>query len=367
MKDRQAKKEPRRIRPVRRKAKRSPAGASPGTLVADPAAIRSALSLTLVSPGETVTRRGVSIDDVAEARADWPLIWLDCVGLADVELIAGIGAAFGLHPLALEDTVNTSQRPKLDFYDDHAFFTVSVIEDLSTNRCEQVSIFFGEGFVVSFQESESDRFDAIRARLELPGRLRNRKSDYFAYALVDTVVDGYFQPVETAGETIDEIEEEMLANPGAEQVGRLHELRRQMAALKRSLWPLRDALAGLIRADAPYLGTDTRLYVNDTLDHVVRQIELVETYRETVTGLIELHLSLAQARTNQVISLLTLVSTIFIPLTFLAGIWGMNFDPAASPFNMPELGWRYGYPVALGAMAAIGLSLFGFFRWRKWL
>jgi magnesium transporter len=352
-----------------RKAKRSPVGASPGTLIAHPAARQSALSLTLISPDEFRFIKDASLKDVAESCTEWPVIWLDCVGLANVDLIAEIGAIFKLHPLALEDTVNTGQRPKVDFFDDHAFVVVSMIDDALAGRYEQISLFFGENFVVTFQEREGDPFGPVRKRIQaaLPNRLRTRKADYLAYALIDAIVDSYFPILETKGERIDGLEDEMLSGVSHRQMRELHELKRGMIVLKRALWPLRDALAGLLRAEVPFIHPETKVYLNDTHDHSVRLIEVVEMHRDMLTGLIEMHLSLSQARTNDVISFLTIVSAIFIPLTFLAGIWGMNFDPGASPWNMPELLSYYGYPIALGMMVFIALSLVGFFRWKKWL
>ena len=357
---------PRRVR----KAKHSPVGASPGTLVADPNAEPTRLSLTLIAPERWQFADNATLDDIrACRREDWSIVWVDCAGLADVAVIAEIGRMFGLHPLGLEDTVNTSQRPKVDFFDDHAFAVLRMIDDAASNRFEQVSLFFGENFVISFQERAGDPFDPIRRRIEASAtnRLRTRKADYLAYALMDALVDSYFHPVEKAGEAIDRIEDALFVAPERGQSRELQDLRRRATALKQALWPLRDALAGLVRTDAPIVRQETKLYLNDTLDHVVRLIEMVETQRETLTGLIDMHLSLLQARTNDVVSFLTIVSVIFIPLTFLAGIWGMNFDPDASPWNMPELLSYYGYPIALVSMVAAAGGVVALFRWKRWL
>lgn len=352
-----------------RRRQRPPVGASPGTLIADPAARQSALNLTLISPEACEFVDGASLDDVVAGCDKWPLIWLDCVGLANVELIEQIGKIFGLHPLALEDVVNTGQRPKADFFDDHAFVVVRMIDDHATARYEQIAFFFGENFVVTFQEREGDPFEPVRQRIRTsnPSRLRQRKADYLAYALIDAVVDSYFPIVDATGDTVDRIEDELLAAPQKHQIGQLHGLRRATNLLKRSLWPLRDALTTLIRSDAPFISAETKVYFNDTLDHSIRLTETVETQRETMIGLIEMHLSLSQTRTNEIIGVLTIVSAIFIPLTFLAGIWGMNFDPATSPWNMPELMSYYGYPAALGFMGFVAIALVVTFRRRKWL
>ena len=356
-------------RRTRKKMKRSPVGASPGTLVADPNAAKTALTLTLISPESYEIIEDAGIEDVRQQRGKWPTMWVDCIGLGNIELIAEIGAVFDLHPLALEDTVNVGQRPKVDLFEDHAFVVVSMIDDPGSNRYEQIATFFGEDFVITFQERKGDPFDAVRKRIHFsqPNRIRTRNADYLAYALIDAVIDSYFPIVDGVGDRIDRIEDEMLDATAKQQVRELHELRRNAIALKRALWPLRDAMAGLIRAEIPFVAAETRLFLNDTLDHSIRLIELVETQRDMLTGLIEMHLSLSQARINDIISFLTIISAIFIPLTFLAGIWGMNFDPGASPWNMPELQAYYGYPIALGLMVIVAVTLALFFKWRKWL
>ena len=352
-----------------RKARRSPVGASPGTLIADPAASRSELRLTLISPEKFRTVANASIDDIQANCDKWPILWLDCTGLANISLIEEIGRIFRLHPLALEDVVNTGQRPKADFFEDHAFVVLSMIDDAASHRYEQISVFFGEKFVVTFQEREGDPFDPVRKRIasSQPNRLRTRGADYLAYALIDAIVDSYFPPIEASSESVEHIEDDMLRAPQKHQMQQLHQLRRGTNVLKGVLWPLRDALAALIRNDVPFVKAGTKVFLNDTLDHAMRLIELVETQRDTMTGLIEMHLSLSQARTNEVISLLTIVSAIFIPLTFLVGVWGMNFDPDASPWNMPELRAYYGYPAALVFMAVVAVGLVSFFKWKKWL
>ncbi|MHA6644208.1 magnesium/cobalt transporter CorA [Mesorhizobium sp. A623] len=351
------------------KKRRTPVGASPGTLIADPTASRSELRLTLISPEKCKTIDNASIADVAAHCDKQHTLWLDCVGLGSIELISEIGRIFNLHPLALEDVVNTGQRPKTDFFEDHAFVVLSMIDDVAAHRYEQIAVFFGEKFVVTFQERKGDPFDPVRKRIEspMPNRLRSRGSDYLAYALIDAIVDSYFPPVEAASEFIDGIEDQMMNAPQKQQMRKLHELRRGTNVLKGTLWPLRDALAALIRSEAPCVSADTKIFLNDTLDHSMRLIELVETQRDTVTGLMEMHLSLSQARTNDIISYLTIVSVIFMPLTFLVGVWGMNFDPDTSPWNMPELRAYYGYPSALLFMAAVAAGLIGFFKWKKWL
>ena len=349
--------------------RRSPVGASPGTLIADPAARRSELRLTLISPAKFKTIDNASIDELNTHCDRWPVVWLDCTGLANIQLIEEIGRIFNLHPLALEDVVNTGQRPKVDFFEDHAFVVMRMIDDVTAHRYEQIAVFFGRNFVVTFQEREGDPFDPVRKRIAaaMPNRLRSRGADYLAYALIDAIVDSYFPPIEAASELVENIEDQMLNTPHKHQMRQLHELRRDANGLKGVLWPMRDALATLIRNDVPFVKAETKIFFNDTLDHSLRLIELVENQRDMLTGLIEMHLSLTQARTNEVISYLTIVSVIFMPLTFLVGVWGMNFEPESSPWNMPELKTYYGYPAALLFMLVVAVGLVAFFKWKKWL
>ncbi|MEP6568070.1 MAG: CorA family divalent cation transporter, partial [Mesorhizobium sp.] len=231
--------------------RRPPVGASPGTLIADPAARRSDLRLTLISPEKFKTIEDASIDDLNTHCDKWPVIWLDCTGLANIELIEEIGRIFSLHPLALEDVVNTGQRPKVDFFEDHAFVVVRMIDEVTAHRYEQIAVFFGRNFVVTFQEREGDPFDPVRKRIEssAPNRLRARGADYLAYALIDAIVDSYFPPIEAAGEMVDSIEDQMLNTPHKHQMRQLHELRRDANVLKGVLWPMRDALATMIRSE----------------------------------------------------------------------------------------------------------------------
>ena len=347
---------------------RSPLGASPGTLIAHPTALPTRITVTAINPEGSRVFEDVKPEDIERLKSKWRTLWVDCVGLGDIAAIEGVGRLFGLHQLALEDVVNVGQRPKADFFEHHVYVVLKMIEARPGTVPEQVSLFFGDGFVVTFQERPGDAFDPVRHRIAAKRpRLLNRGADYLAYALIDAIVDAYFPVVDQAGDAIDTVEEEMLHEPRKRQSAYLHRLRREMISLKRWLWPVRDAVAGLIRSEAGYIGAETKLYFNDTMDHVVRMIEIVETYRDTLSGLIDMHLALMQARTSDVINILTIVSTIFIPLTFLVGIWGMNFDPDASPWNMPELRMYYGYPIALAAMAAIAVLLLAYFRWKKWL
>lgn len=351
------------------KLRQPPVGSSPGTLVADPNAQAPVMTLTLLSPKKWERIDNATMDDVRKARGKWPVLWLDCCGLADVALIEEIGRHFHLQPLALEDTVNTGTRPKADFFSDHVFVSLSMIDHAETNRYEQVSLYFGTDFVVSFQERTGDPFGPVRKRIgsSSPSRLRESKADYLAYALIDSVVDSYFPLVEQLAEKTDAIEDDLLAKVDKHQSRQLHLMRRGAGQLKRPLVPIRETVAALVRSETGIITPDTKRFLNDTLDHTTTLIDLVDSQRDMLTGLIDMHLALSQAKTSEVISFLTIISSIFIPLTFLAGIWGMNFDTKVSKWNMPELEWAYGYPAALGFMLFIALFLLVYFKWRRWL
>jgi magnesium transporter len=234
-------------------------------------------------------------------------------------------------------------------------------------QSEQLSLYLGPRFLLSFQEIPGDCLDPVRSRLRQGGALRERGSDFLAYAILDAVIDGYFPVLEHCGDRLESLEEEVLAHPSPAAVRRVHEVRRELLLLRRAVWPLREAVNALLRDPHPRLGEETRLFLRDCYDHTVQILDLVETYRELASGLTDVYLSSIGQRTNETMRLLTVISTIFIPLTFLAGVWGMNFDTASSPWNMPELLWRWGYPAALAFMLAIALLMLWAFRRRGWL
>lgn len=349
----------------REAAKRSAIGAPPGSLVADPDAVHTRLSAIAVGAGAARRLDVCSLDEALALRQGGARLWLDCTGLADIDLIGRIGAAFGLHPLSLEDVVNTDQRPKCEVYDAHAFV---VMRMLTGEESEQLSLFFGEGFVLTFQERPGDAFDPVRKRIDKGApRLNEGGADYLAYALIDAVVDGYFPTVDQHGARLDAIEEAIFEDVEAVQVPELHAMRRELFTMRRFLRPTRDALGVILRLERPFLAEETKVYFADVQDHCDQLVDLNDTYRDTASGLIDLHMTLSAARTNEVINLLTIVSTIFIPLGFLAGLWGMNFNPEISPWNMPLTQSPYGYPIALAVMALVAGGLLLFFRKKRWI
>ncbi len=355
-------------------------------LVIDPDASPSTIRVISYGPGEV---HETSVTDPAEIR---PLLgrravtWINIDGLGDAQMLRKVGEVFDLHPLSLADVVNTHQRPKIEPYDDHLFMVTRMAmiapaesgdaggDDGAPHMAapstvmEQVSIVVGENYVLSFQERAGDVFDALRDRIRSgKGRVRSMGADYLAYALVDAVVDGYFPVLDGLSERIESLEEETVTQPNRWTVAHVHGAKRDLLALRRAMWPQREAINAMLRDESRFISPEVKLYLRDVYDHAVQVIDILETYRELVGGLMDLYLSSVSNRMNEVMKVLTIIATIFIPLTFIAGIYGMNFAPESSPLNMPELTWYWGYPASLALMAVIALALLIYFHRRGWI
>lgn len=348
---------------------RTPPGAAPGTLIPDPEA--EAPRIRVMAYGPDTLDESV-IDDVQALQNlidTVPMLWVNVDGLGDLELIRSLGLLFGLHELALEDVVNVYQRPKVEDYDDHLFIVVRMPHGGEQVDTEQVALVLGPGYVLTFQEHVGDCFDPVRERLRKSpnGRIRGSGSDYLGYALIDAVIDSFFPVLEACGERLGDLEQKVLDQPSPGVVQDIYALKRDLLALRRAVWPLRDMANALIRDESRLISDRTRLFLRDCYDHCVQLMDMLESYREVASGLIDIHLSSVTAHTNEAMKFLTLIATIFIPLSFVAGIYGMNFDPEASPWNMPELDWYLGYPFALGLMLLVAAGfLIAFYR-KGWL
>jgi len=296
--------------------------------------------------------------------------WINIEGLHDVQFIEKLCSCFDLHPLTLEDIVNTEQRPKLEVFNGYAYIVIkmhSYDEEEQVIDTDQLSIVFGPSFVLTFEERESPVLKAVRQRLEnSKGRIRGAGSDYLVYALLDTVVDHYFGVLEGIDEDMEALEEELMTNPTRDTLETIHVLKRELIYLKRTVWPIREIINGLLRDESPHIDGSNQIYLRDLYDHIVQIIDTVETFRDITSGMLDIYLSSVSNRMNEIMKVLTLFAAIFIPLTFIAGIYGMNFNPSAGPLNMPELNWTYGYPFALTLMAVIGTGLFFYFKSKKW-
>ncbi len=349
--------------------RRSAVGAAPGTLMSYPEAPPPVIHAI----GYDANRlEEFAIDDAEELRdlrTRFTTLWVNIDGVGRAEVVEKVGDIFGLHQLALEDVMNVHQRAKVEEYPTHLYVVARMarvnVDHLDT---EQVSLFLGDGFVVTFQERPGDSFEPVRERLRGGrGRIRLAGADYLAYTLVDAVIDGYYPVLEDYGDWIESLETEVVERPREEIVGVIHDARRDVLALRHAIWPMREAVGVLYREPIDRISEDTRLYLRDAYDHTVQIIDLLENYRELASALLDVYLSSLSNRMNEVMKVLTIIATIFIPLTFIAGVYGMNFSPEASPWNMPELHWYWGYPVTLGVMLAVAVGLIFYFRRKRWL
>jgi magnesium transporter len=293
------------------------------------------------------------------------ITWLDIEGVHDIHALEKIGQCFGLHPLVVEDILNTDQRPKIEDYGDYLYIVLRMLTNGSEKgeiSSEQVSLILGENFVLSIQEgAKGDVFDSVRTRIRSSkGQIRKLGADYLAYSLIDAVVDNYFIILERIGERVESLEETLISDPGQETLHLIHNLKREMIYLRKSVWPLREVVSGMQRRDSILIRESTGYYLRDVYDHTIQVIDTVETFRDMLSGMLDIYLSSISNRTNAVMKVLTVIATIFIPLTWIAGVYGMNFK------NMPELGWRYGYLASWIAMIFVALGMVIYFKKKKW-
>ena len=306
-----------------------------------------------------------NIEEALSFRNKSSVMWLNIDGVHQPEIIEQVGKSFGLHPLVAEDIASTGQRPKMEDFDDYIFVVLRMLrfdDRENETRTEQISIILGADFVVSFQEREGDVFDTIRERLRNnKGRIRKQGADYLAYTLIDAIVDNYFMVLEKLGEIIEEVEDKLVANPTSETLQTIHDLKREMIFLRKSVWPLREVINRLERSESPLIHKSTWVYLRDVYDHTIQVMDAVETFRDMLSGMLDIYLSSVSNRMNEVMKVLTVIATIFIPLTFLAGIYGMNFR------YMPELEQAWSYPAVLILMLVIALVMIVYFRRKKWM
>ncbi|MEH2080487.1 MAG: magnesium/cobalt transporter CorA [Nostoc sp.] len=298
--------------------------------------------------------------------------WVDVQGLGSQDILQRLGKVFKLPPLVLEDIVNVPERPKIEDYEDQLLFIVRMVvpkEKTCGFYSEQVSLILGKNYLLTVQEEpEHDCFEGVRSRIDKnKGTIRKQGADYLAYALLDAIIDGFFPVLELYGERIEELEEEVIVKPTPQTLQNIYQIRRELLQLRRAIWPLRDAINSLIRDGSELISEEVRIYLRDCYDHTVQVMDMVETYRELASGLMDVYLSAVSNKMNEIMKVLTIVSTIFIPLTFIAGIYGMNFSTEKSPYNMPELNWYWGYPLCWAVMLAIAFGLLFFFWRRGWL
>lgn len=342
--------------------RRPPPGSVPGALNIAPDSPRPRLHVFDYTQERYEECDIHSVSEIERFTDPGSVTWLDVQGLGDERLLHEIADFFGLHPLLLADVVNIGQRPKVEPYEGMLLIVTRMVSmENDRVRREQVSIVLGPDYVLTFQEQYGDILDPVRGRIRNGALVRRMKADYLAYAIFDTVVDGFYPVLDVLGERLDALEDEVVENPTRGTVEQIHHLRRELINLRRAIWPQRDAASALVRDSGDMISDAVRVYLRDTHDHAFQITDVVESYREIAAGLMEVYLSSVGQRTNEIMRVLTVLSSIFIPLTFIVGIYGMNFD------NMPELRHPLGYFILLAVMFLMAVGMFGFFAWRGWI
>jgi len=356
-----------------------PPGSSPATLsphLVDGKVRKPGIQIIEYDKDSLEEREITNLDELAKHLDNRKITWINIDGLGDVETLTFLGERFNLHPLALEDVLNTGQRPKVEYTADYIFIVAQMVYQNSEKTIcgEQVSLFFGKNFLITVQEEgDYDVFDPVRERIRGGrGSIRKFQADYLAYALMDSIIDHYYPVLENLGSSIEELEDILLEKPSREMVMTLHEYKRSLTQMRRFVWPLRDVVNALLHDPSGFIADPTKIYLRDCYDHTVQLMDLVESYKELTTGLMELYHSSVGLRTNEVMRVLTVITSIFIPLTFIVGVYGMNFAPESPsgdklPFNMPELYQPHGYIWLMALMAFTAAIQLIIFRKMKWL
>ena len=304
------------------------------------------------------------IEECFKYKSKRSVTWINIDGISNTETISKIGKNFDLHPLVLEDILNTDQRPKIEDYGDYIFIVLKMLCHDENNKLsiEQISFILTRNMVISFQETKGDVFNAIRERIRKnKGRIRKMGADYLIYSLIDSIVDNYFSILEKVSEKIEIIEDKLIENPEPELVQDIHKLKREMIFVRKSVWPLREIISGILREESKLIRKTTNVFLKDLYDHTIQVIDTVETFRDIISGMLDIYMTSISNRTNEVMKVLTIFAAIFIPLTFIAGVYGMNFSV------MPELNWTWGYPMALIIMISVATVMLIYFKRKKWL
>ncbi|NET00072.1 MAG: magnesium/cobalt transporter CorA [Sphaerospermopsis sp. SIO1G2] len=349
-------------------------GTAPGTIIVDENSQQPHIYLMDYNYMNLIHEEINNPEDCHQYLETESVSWVDVQGLGNKDIVERIGKVFELHPLVLEDVVNMAESPKSEDYEDQLLIIARMVTPKHINintgfNSEQVSFVLGKQYLLTVQEEpEYDCFENVRTRITKgKGIIRKQGSDYLAYSLLDAVIDGFFPVLEIYGERMEELEEEVITNPTPQTLQKIYQIRRELLQLRRAIWPQRNVINSLIRDTSEIISDDVRIYLRDCYDHSIQVIDMVETYRELASGLMDVYLSAVSNKMNEIMKILTVVSSIFIPLTFVAGIYGMNFNPDKSPYNMPELNSYWGYPICLGLMFLIASGLLFFFWRRGWL
>jgi magnesium transporter len=349
------------------KRKKKPAGSSPGSVVYVGSEKTAPVSITRTRYSAQGADAPVIIspDQCRPEPGQAGVVWYTVDGVHNVELLKTLGENFGLHPLVVEDIGNTRQRPKLEAFDGYYFLAAKMITydgNAARVKTEHISLVYGEGFVLLFLQDPGDLFAPIRQRIESgKGRIRSNGADYLVYAIIDAVVDYYFHVLEELGERLEKLEDEVVVRPTISTLRAIHHMKRELIALRRSIWPMREVVNAMVRDESSFVSGGVKIFLRDLYDHTVHVIDSVETMRDIITGTLDIYLSSVSNRLNEVMKVLTVMSSIFIPLTFIVGIYGMNFH------YMPELEWKWGYPAVWVAMLLISAALLRLFKRKRWM
>lgn len=349
------------VAPVMERAMRPPPGSSPGMLESMPGAVAPRVTVFGYGPHELTEFVADDLPALPRLRGRYPVIWVNVDGVEHAGTVQAIGEGFCLHRLALEDVMHVTQRPKVEPYEGHLFVVAKMARRCPALELEQVGMFLGSDFVVTFQEHPGDVFDQVRERLRgVHGKIRSAGADYLAYALIDAIIDNYFPVVEEFADELDALEDDVVERPSHACIHRLHDIKRELMALRRAIWPMRDALGVLLREPPELVGTGTLVYLRDCQDHAFQILDLVESFREVCASLTDLYISTVGNRTNDIMKVLTIFAAIFIPLSFVTGVYGMNL-------THPDRAWYWAWPFAAGVMGAIAVALLVFFYRRGWI
>ena len=345
-------------------------GTSPGTLRPPETPGAGPVRITVMdySPERLIERKIERVEELEQFCASPTVTWINVEGLNDVGIVEKIGKMFNLHPLALEDVLNSGQRPKIEDYGSYHFLVMkSLFLKNGELETEQISFFLAGNFVITFQEVPGDSFEAVRERIRRgKGQIRRMGPDYLTYALIDALVDEFFPILEKYGEKIEDLETEVTLRPSPETIQEVYKMKRELLLLRRAAWPERDVINAVQREESDVIHPETQVFLRDCYDHTIQVIDMIETFRDLCSSMLDVYLSSTSNRLNEVMKVLTIISTIFIPLNFIAGVYGMNFNPEASPLNMPELDWYFGYPAVLLVMATVGVALVVYFKKKGW-
>lgn len=353
--------------PKRIKIRSKKVGLPPGTLIHIGEKKTEEVKIRIIDYDETqfLEKEVKTVEECLPFKDTPTVTWIDIIGIHRLDIIEKVGSYFGLHPLTAEDILNTDQRPKMEDFGNYLYVVLKILfynDKKNEIVSEQISVIVGQNFVISFQEIETNIFNPLIERIRTEkGHIRRLGADYLAYSLLDSIIDNYFVILEKLGENIELLEVELVTHPTHETLHTLHNLKREMIFLRKSVWPLREVINGMQRGESSLIKDSTRIYLRDVYDHTIQVIDSIETSRDMLSGMLDIYLSSISNRLNAVMKVLTVIATIFMPLTFLVGVYGMNFK------YMPELEWKWGYFAVLGVIAIIAISMLICFRKKKWL